>query len=520
MDSAVKNKSITQPKTMAELLPGLCGILSKDAVHTLTAKKQSRPTMIQSRTAEKVLKPMTIAQMRGDILALRVQSPRKFALPTASAKKRHWNSSVKVENKNKSHTADGQMKYNSVRKVLNFQSKPKPPNTTRATMAISETVKFPKPEIKAKKSLHIQNNNKNNVRISGICHIPETPVITNKLNKNRMTIQQQINKENNSYIANLNKKLAASKSQNFQKVVTKPETPIANMSFKSNSDASFLEKEKEINDIEEKTKALTEEQTLENIAEVTPPVSTPFKEYRNVQDFFNHTTESDNSALYNDTIMCFEKMSVNNEIKREESVIVSLCDMLNKAAVTNSDKISTELDDLLEVEKQTEKNIKMIENGIKTLKHIKESQLKSLQFVRKLINEKRVQKVTQSEMNDQIKKEQVINEAFKKETSSETSPILSRPSVIKAKSPSYKIPKKKLCMRKKVFYKSMPNVSDVMQTPIKNTDKALNMYMEMKEKMNFLNTPLVKHRSIEPPDTPTVTSHNLQVQLDKLFNGS
>ncbi|XP_050345389.1 uncharacterized protein LOC126770188 [Nymphalis io] len=521
MDSAVKNKSITQPKTMAELLPGLCGILSKDAVHTLTAKKQNRPTTIQSRTAEKALKPMTIAQMRGDILALRVQSPRKFALPTASAKKRHWNSSVKVENKSKSHTADGQMKYNSVRKVLNFQSKPKPPNTTRATMATSETITFPKPEIKAKKSLHIPS--KNSVRISGICHIPETPVISNKVNKNRMTIQQQINKENNSYFANLNKKLAAPKLHNLKKLVTKPETPIANMSFKSNSDASFLEKEKEINEIEEKTKALAEEQTLENIAEVTPPVSTPFKEYRNVQEFFNHTAESDNSALYNDTIMCFEKMSVNNEIKREESVIVSLCDMLNKAAVTNSDKISTELEDLLEVEKQTEKNIKMIENGIKTLKHIKESQLKSLQFVRKLINEKRIQKVSESEKDKtlvQNNNELLKSEPCIKETNSETSPMLSRPSVIKVKSPSYKIPKKSLCMRKKVFHKSMPNVTDGMQTPIKSTDKAMNMYMEMKEKMNFLNTPLVKHCNIEPPDTPAVTSHNLQVQLDKLFNGS
>lgn len=42
-----------------------------------------------------------------------------------SAKKRNWNSSVKVDNKKISHTANGQMKHDSVRKVLNFQPKPK-----------------------------------------------------------------------------------------------------------------------------------------------------------------------------------------------------------------------------------------------------------------------------------------------------------------------------------------------------------------------------------------------------------
>lgn len=58
------------------------------------------------------------------ISALTMQSP-KIVQPTASMKKRNWNSSVKVENKSKSHTADGQLKYKSVRKVLNFQPKAK-----------------------------------------------------------------------------------------------------------------------------------------------------------------------------------------------------------------------------------------------------------------------------------------------------------------------------------------------------------------------------------------------------------
>ncbi|CAH2086118.1 unnamed protein product [Euphydryas editha] len=517
MDSTVKNKSIIQPKTMAELLPEICGILSQDAVQTLMS--QQRHTMVQSRTAEKVIKPMTIAEMKTAMIPLMAQSPRKLAQPTASMKKRNWNSSVKVENKSKSHTANGQMKYNSVRKVLNFQPKAKPPST-RATMMTSETPKFLKPEARSKKSLHIQS--KTNIRISGIYNMPQTPVISNNFNKNHHTMLQHVNnlknKEDNSNIVNVNKKIDVPKPYNHRKHITlKPETPISNISFKSNSDASFLEKEKEINDIEEKTKALTEESTLENIAEVSPPVSTPFKQYRNVQEFFNNTADSDNSAVYNDTVTCFENNSVSNEYKREESVIVSLCDMLNKATVNSSDNVSTELNDLLEVEKQTETNIKMIENGIKTLNHIKESQLKSLQSVRKLINEKKMQKVSESENNTTMVQ---IKTECKSELSPVNSPMLNRPSVIKVKSPSYKIPKKNLCLRKKVFHKSMPNISDGMQTPKKNTDKALNMYMQMKEKMNFLSTPLVKHHNVEPPDTPALTSHNLQRQLDKLFNGS
>lgn len=364
---------------------------------------------------------------------------------------------------------------------------------------------------------------KTDVRISGICNIPQTPITSNKTNANRYTTLQHVsnqkNKENISNIANINKKIAVPKPYNHKKLVLRvtPATPISNISFKSNSDASFLEKEKEINDIEEKTKALTEESTLENIAEVSPPVSTPFKEYRNVQEFFNYTVESDNSGVCNDTVTCFEKMSMSNECKREESVIVSLCDMLNKATVNTSNKVSTELDDLLEMEKQTEKNIKRLEIGIKTLNDIKESHIESLQSLRKLINEKKMQKVSESEKD--ITMVQTKTER-KSEPSPVNSPELNRPSVIKVKSPSYKIPKKNLCLRKKVFHKSVPNVSNGMQTPKRDSNKALNMYMQMKENMNFLTTPLVKHHSVEPPDTPALTSHNLQRQLDKLFNGS
>ncbi|RVE43236.1 hypothetical protein evm_012116 [Chilo suppressalis] len=508
-------------KTIAELLPGLRpGILSKDAMQTIqtTAKKQPRPTMAQTRTTEKVLKPLTIAEMRAEIQALKMQSPHKFAQNLPSNKKKTWNSSVKID-KRVSHTANGNLKNNPVRKVLNFQPKVKVPVNSRVTInpPNPETPKFPKPELRAKKSL-LQARNV--VRISGVCNIPETPNVVKNPKQNRMTIA---NKENISNHANLGRKsFVPPKIIKHQLIIPSvPDTPLSNESWKSSCDASFLQNEKEIHDIEEKVKAITEEQTLENIAEVTPPVSTPFKEYRNVQEYFNNSSELESSALYNDnTIMCFDKpLSDKGTNGRDESVIVSLCDLLNKVKVRNSEKSNTELEDLLEVEKQTEQAIKMIDNGFQILRDIKKSQLKSLQYVRKLIADKKnAQQLGNEHDETLVSKGNVTPKVVKEERKSpEKSPILGKPcSVIKSplKSPSYKIPKKNLCLRKKVFHKSMPNI----QTPNKdNESRALNMYMKMKEQMNFLNTPLVKHTNIGLPDTPAVTSHNLQRQLDKLY---
>lgn len=52
--------------TKITLVPGL---LSKDAIHTitLTATKKPRQTMANTRTSEKVLKPLTLAEMRTEI---------------------------------------------------------------------------------------------------------------------------------------------------------------------------------------------------------------------------------------------------------------------------------------------------------------------------------------------------------------------------------------------------------------------------------------------------------------------
>lgn len=334
------------------------------------------------------------------------------------------------------------------------------------------------------------------------------------------------NKENNSLQVNVLKKQAKLLPMPVKKKVITPkiDTPLMNSSWKSGSDSSFLQKEKEINELEEKVLAVSEEQTLEKIAEVSPPISTPFKEYRSVQEFFNNSNSIDNSALYNDTILCFEKPSicVGSE-KKEESVIMSLCDLFNKATVvTNAEKEYTELDNLLEVEKQTANNIKMLERTIEILTSIKKSHINSLQNVRQLIEEKKnVRKNSESENNKTLveKCNDVKKPVIMRTPSPEKSPIISRPcSVIRStKLPTYKIPKKNSCLIKKVISKSMPNVSKIETTPVKDFEgKALNMYMNMKEHLNFLSTPMV-NRDVQVPNTPTLTSHNLQKQLDKLF---
>ncbi|XP_063620515.1 uncharacterized protein LOC134792963 isoform X1 [Cydia splendana] len=549
--STMQNISF-QPKTMAELLPDLAlnGIISKEAILTLTGKKKPRNTMAINRTAEKAVKPLTMAEMRAELQAFKGRTPC-MAQPATSTRKKGWNSSVKLD-KRVNHTADGKLRNNVVRKVLNFQP-PKPvapvqnktisnarvsmmpPARSRMTSAAvanarmtlmpPETPKFPKPEHRAKKSLYVQA--KTNVRISGICKIPETPVET----KPKVTIA---NKENSSYQANINRKSIAPTLINHKRLAPPPkaDTPLSNDSWKSGSDASFIQKEKEIHETEAMTDAILDAQhTLENIAEVSPPIATPFRDYRNNIECHNNSSVMDNSNTENDTIMCFdnptmlervhnqdERLNKSEKIDREESVIVSLCDMLNKATVTNSESTS-KLDELLEVERQTEHNIKMIENGIQALKNIKEAQYKSLSQVRKLIRDKRSsRKVSDSDKDTTL----VSNSAEPR--SPPKSPVLGHPcSVIRLspKSPSYKIPKRTPCLRKRVFYKSMPNVVSDMSTPVKlEGGTALNMYMKMKKQLHFLNTPLVKSRPALVPDTPAITSQNLQMQLNKLYNRS
>ncbi|KOB74156.1 Uncharacterized protein OBRU01_09551 [Operophtera brumata] len=347
------------------------------------------------------------------------------------------------------------------------------------------------------------------VRISGICNIPETPVTIDKPT-NTMTLA---NKENITNQQNEYKKLIATPKSTVRKQVLVsriPDTPLYNESYNTSNDVSFLKNER---DIENKTKALVlpeeYQQTLENIAEV--PASTPFAEYRNANDFFSNSSNMIESSCNDNTIMCFDYI-VSKDIDREESVIVSLCDLLNKATVSNTEKYSTELHDLLEMQKRIENNIQVIE---KTMNNLKESELKSLEYVKKLIQEK---KNHQSSESEKEKTAVATKESPKDEKLLNPEIIVGKPcSVIKTilKSPSYKTSKKCNSLRKKVSYKSMSNTSALL-TPEKVMGvKAMSMYMKIKERHNYLNTPAVKR---EAPDTPAITSHNLRKQLDKLYD--
>lgn len=333
--------------------------------------------------------------------------------------------------------------------------------------------------------------------------------VGNQASLNRKTIvEHQLTK------INKNKKLAATpKSALRPRTNVIPDTPLSNESWKSSCDASFLQNEKDIDCIEEKTKVLLQEQTFEDITEESPPVSTPYKGYRNVTEFFNNSSVNDSTnAGQDNTIMSFDQLNKSKQNgKREDSVIVSLCELLNKATVSNAEQPTSELEDLLKFEQQTENNIKIIETGILSLENIKESELKSLQYVRKLIQEKREKETRISESE----KDKTVIETTKELKEQSPKPCSATKSL---KSPSFKIPKKNTCLRKKVFHKSMPNVSYL--SPQKDMgDRAFNMYMQMKERMQFLSTPLAKTRT-EVPDTPTITSHNLQKQLDKLYTES
>lgn len=296
-------------------------------------------------------------------------------------------------------------------------------------------------------------------------------------------------------------------------IVPIPDTPLSNDSWKSSCDASFLQKEKEIYEIERKAQAIQEESLLSDIANVSPPVSTPFKEYRNVNEYFNNSSDMENSG-HDNTIMCFDRPSTIKEetADREETIIVSLCDMFNKATVTYNEKSKSELDILLEIKKETEKNI--------------QSQIKLLNYVNRLIHKKRTGSKSPIAFDKTLIEESLLSKLVANDKTPEKSPTV-RCSVIKSvpKSPSYKIPKKTPCLRKKVFHKSMPDMPTGLRTPkaaVDQGNRAMEMYMKMKEQnIKFLNTPVVKQRPVSAvPDTPAVMSKNLQCQLDKLYNNN
>lgn len=313
------------------------------------------------------------------------------------------------------------------------------------------------------------------MRISGVGVLPQTPPETKPPIRNRMTLA---NKDESSLQNNVVKKQAKLLSMPVKKKVITPltYTPPRNSSRNASFDnySSFLQKAKEINE-EEKVLAIVES-ALEKIAELSPPNLTP-------------VNSIDNSALHNDNILCFEGHSVYtyNEKKEDSKATV----------VTNVEEEDTEFVNLLEME------------------------IEKLQIVRQHIEKKNVMKNSKSENNKTLVGEcNNVNKTMIKRTQSpETSPIISMPlSVIKStRSPTYKIPKKNSFLRKEVISKSRPNVSKIEATPMKNLEgKALNMYLNMKNNLNFLSTPIRK-RDTQVPNTPAIISKNLQNQLDKLF---
>ncbi|XP_050678902.1 uncharacterized protein LOC126975135 isoform X2 [Leptidea sinapis] len=515
MDAKVNDRPMYQAKPLSELISSITCLLSDNDINLLKAKQQERKTMAVSRSVGKFVKPFTrdeMTQACHDIAASRKLSPRRQMQSKSTSKKRTWNSSVKVECKTKSVTANGQMKNTNVRKKLNFQPKV---TYSRKTVLNPETPTFAKPAPKIKKPLDFMARiNVAHNDTSGIHKLSETPMLNHGVK--RMTI---FNKENVKFSLNsMNKKAETSLTPYLTKKPTTPKSilkrtlkqpifdDVSQVNSSIKSDESFLQKEKEANEIEEIPQATNE--NLNRISVLAPLalVSPSLENYRNVNDYFNSSDNTsvmaDDSTLYIDsTILSFEIMPNFNENNNKEQCDVSnLCHLLTKANINMLESKNTELEQLLKIEKQ-------LENGRKLLTSITESQMEALNSVRKLIQNHKSRDVCE------IQNMETQNKCTESPKTSQ------RCSVIK--SPSYKIPKKSVNLSRKVLHASSPKVSDINKTPVKGMDtKVLSMYMKMKKKMNFLNTPSMdRHREIQP-DTPTVTSHNLQKQLASLYDES
>ncbi|GBP40954.1 hypothetical protein EVAR_26035_1 [Eumeta japonica] len=511
----IDGKKIVKPKTMLELLPELTGILTKESIITLTAKKHPRNITALSSNTEKNLRPMTIAEMMPQLQVLKMPTPKISAQPPTS-KRRPWNSSVKTDGKRADAKITKQkLKNSSVRKVLNFQPKPKPIAPIDRTLLNDNfaTPKFKKPNFKTQLELRQCNN----LRISGINSIAPTPVNDHRKYEKSDNNVAVHNKEN-AILSNCNKAFLKPPNKkmilttgSYLKVHETLDTPVPNSSINSNND-TFLQKEKEINELEERISTMTcDDKTLENIDEVSPPASTPFTDYRSVQECFNDSSDFENSAIYNNTIMCFDKtfyQTDNNE--KEDSMIVSLCDLLDKACVENPDPTCHELENLLALEKQ-------IQTSLQMLTTLKENNEKALSKVKELIQIKRNNlpgNINMSLVTSLTQK--VLNEKGKVMISKN----IHKRSVAISKTPIKNIADKKQSLRKTALHKSMPSgLNDYSVTKIQLNDRspATCMYQELKQSMNFLHTPMKERASQAVPDTPAITSHNIQKQLSKLY---
>ncbi|KPJ19057.1 hypothetical protein RR48_12568 [Papilio machaon] len=399
---------------------------------------------------------------RVDLKPLSFTEMRSVLMAVNQNRKSRWNYSVKVP---KTEPKPATSKESSVRKTPKLQPKP-------MTFGNPVTPRVPKPICNGKKSIV---PDKNGVRISGVYRIPETP--TNKSNsvyKNRKTL---FNKENDV------KKVKRIES-NFRKPLEAiPDAPLSNISSTSSCDTSFLQTEKKIQDLISKNEAKpfkASGPTLEDIEEVSPILSTPPKECSTHEDFIFNNNNTEKVPWYS-SIICF--------------------DIVNQSHLN-----SMQINHLLKLKEQNEVKIKMMDQYTKI---VKEQQ----KYIDKIVEEKKININTKCENNENKLDN---SELVTKNIGAVPCSVIKSPS----KSPTYKIPRKNLCLRKKVFHKSMPNISNGTKSPNKETDnKALSIYMKMKEQMIFLNTP-IKSNNVEAPNTPAVTSQNLQMQLDKLYNCS
>ncbi|KPJ05042.1 hypothetical protein RR46_04158 [Papilio xuthus] len=461
MDNTAHNIQIsTKAKPIRELLPELKGIISKDSMRTLMAA-QPTPRRVD-------LKPLSFTEMRSVLMELKDDTTVKCTPAVNQNRKSRWNYSVKVPKTEPKHVTS---KESSARKTPKLQPKP-------MTFTNPVTPKASKPVWNGKKSIV---PDKIGVRISGVYRIPETP--TNKSNsvyKNRKTL---FNKENDVRKVNM--------ESNFRKPLqTIPDAPLSNISSTSSCDTSFLQTEKKIQDLISKTEAKPFKEagpTLEDIEEVSPILSTPPKECTRHEDFLFNNNDTEIIPPVN-SIICFDVVNQSN---------------LN----------CMQLNDLLKLREQNEGKIKIMEQYLKTM-------TEQQKYIDKIIKEKKID----SDINRKFENKEYLceNKLDNSESVTKSNASAIPCSVIKSpsKSPTYKIPRKNLCLRKKVFHKSMPNISNGTQSPNKDNDnKALSIYMKMKEQMIFLNTP-IKSKNVEAPNTPAVTSQNLQMQLDKLYNCS
>ncbi|CAH4036263.1 uncharacterized protein LOC123717628 [Pieris brassicae] len=288
----MENKPKLEPVRLADWAHN-CAFFAKD-IELMSENKRSKQTDTESN-AKVRLNPIPPSQLLLSFQALKPsgigQTPVR---PVTSIKKKNWNSSVKIVNKERRMT---DIKSN-IRKTLNFNYKAKA-TYTRKTLIEKAT-----PELqllktsKVKKEQSVLNSE---IKLSGIKRIPVTPQ-----RKELAPKQLQIN---------------TPKSILRRKLI--PNTPLSTASHKScDGDATFLRIEKEVDD-------MVQEKEIENDISTNAalPSSTPFKASNGLEYF---PTSDVNSLQKDRTILDFSNVGEN------ENSVVALCDAFKKALILHT----------------------------------------------------------------------------------------------------------------------------------------------------------------------------------------